>query len=172
VTWATIYDVRNGWGLWIASASAVVLIANLSLILVGSVRLFRMASSPAQKRKHIGAAGLLFIIFGSLIALSLWVAISDYCLRADLNSGRYMEVEGVIEDAHIEAGARSNPMFFRVGERWFALPYGHPMDCYPHNAESVRLTFEPSADHAHAGPPAHDILIMQLTHACRIAVWG
>jgi hypothetical protein len=93
-------------------------------------------------------------------------------LRRDLTSGHFMEIEGLIQDAHIEPGGRSNPMYFRVGEQWFALPYDHPQDCYPRDGEAIRAVFESLPDHVHRGPPAHDILIMQLPHGCRIPVWG
>jgi hypothetical protein len=172
VNWVTIYDVRNGWGVWIAGASAVAVMALWFVMLLGSVRIFRTTTDPSLKRKQIVGACVFFVSTGPAMAVSLWVVISDYRLRSDLTSEHFMETEGSIQDAHIEPGGRSNPMYFRVGERWFALPYDHPQDCYPRDGEAIRIVFEASANHVHRGPPAHDILIMQLLHGCRIPVWG
>jgi hypothetical protein len=63
-------------------------------------------------------------------------------------------------------------MYFRIGESWFKLPYEYPRDCYPQDGDHAKLAFEPLADLEHRGPPAHTILQMHLTHACRIAVSG
>jgi hypothetical protein len=147
VNWVTIYDVRNGWTLWIAGASSICLLILFSLILFSSMRVIHMTSDRLRKRDQLIGAFSLCFASGSLMALSLWLAVSDYRHRSDLKFGHFVEVEGLIEDAHIEQAVHSaRHVFFRVGLRWFALPYDHPQDCFPHDGEPIKVAFEASAD--------------------------
>jgi len=172
VNWVTIYDVRSGWTLWIAGTLTILLVSFELFLSFGWVRMFRMAPDVSQKRKNIFAATVFFAVLGPLTALTLWFAISDYVLRADLNGGRFMETEGPINDAHIESSGRSNSMYFRIGERWFKLPFHYSPECFPQDGEPANVVFEPSADLKHSGPPAHTVLKMQLLHGCKLPMWG
>jgi hypothetical protein len=172
VNWFTIYDVRDGWAIWIVGILTVVLVGVGSLILVGTVRLARAVPGQSQKPPKPFAAAVVLVIFVAEIALSLWFMVSDHLLRADLNSGRFMETEGLIDGAHIEGTGRSKTMYFRIGDRWFELPFRYSPECYPHNGDVAKIAFESAANVKHAGPDAHVILRMQMTHACKLPIWG
>jgi hypothetical protein len=88
VTWVTIYDVRNGWGLWIAGASAAAVMALMFVVLLGSVRIIRTTTEPSLKRKQIVGACAFFVLTSPAMAVSLWSVISDYRLRRDLIPAR------------------------------------------------------------------------------------
>lgn len=168
----TIYDVRNGWTLWIGGTGAVLFMCYGVWIGIATARLFHLESGRAKIRKNtVGLVGF-FVMILFMISLSFWFSYDEYVRRSDLSSGRFLETQGVIEEAQIESSGRSNPMYFRIDNRWFKLPYGHPQDCYPHDGETAKLEFEAQADVKHRGAPAHTILRMQLTHTCRIGVWG
>jgi hypothetical protein len=171
MTWVTIYDVETSWALWIAGGCTLLSAAFGIFLLIGIVR-SSTENHGAQLRKSIVG---LFALFASpiiLFCLSVWSAYSNYALRSDLIAGRYLETEGFIEEARIEPSGKSISMYFRVGGRWFALPYQYPRSCYPHNGDPIKLVFEISADHPNSGAPAHDILRMQVTHPCSPFVWG
>ena len=172
MNWLTIYDVRNGWGLWIAGTLTIATVVFDLFMLVVWVRVVRMASGPSQRRKQLFGGAALFATFAFVTALPLGVAVSNFLLRADLNSGRFMETEGLIDGAHIELSGRRNTMYFKIGERWFELPYDYSPECFPHDGEPVKVAFESSADVKHAGPPAHTILRMQMTHGCELPIGG
>ena len=172
MTWVTIYDVRNGWTFWVAGAGAIATTGFALWMLILFVQRWELLRDLKEGRRNIAGAIILFSMLTALIAVSSVAFFSQNHLRDELNSGDVMKIEGIIESAHIERGCRSNPMYFRVAEDWFKVPYSQPRDCFPHLGEQVRIEFEPSANIFHRGPPAHRVLKMQLTHGCRIAVWG
>jgi hypothetical protein len=172
MSWVTIYDVRSGWGSWVAGALAMILICFGSFMLVACARMFRRATGPAQRRQQLVGIAVLFGSLAFPIGLALWFVVSDYRLRADLNSGRIQEAEGLVDGGHIESSGRSNTMYFRIAELWFRVPFHFSPECFPHNGEPVKVAFEPVADVEHAGPLAHTILKMQLSHGCALPIWG
>jgi len=139
---------------------------------LGTIRLSRSRDGQTRFKNNIVGFMTLFLMITFLICLSTWFSYDDYFRRAEFGSEHYLEAQGVIEDAHVESSGRSNPMYFRVGDRWFKLPYGHPQDCYPRSGELTKLDFAVTADNEHRGPPAHTIYRLQLKHGCRIGVWG
>lgn len=173
MTWVTIYDARSSWGFWFQGLFGAFWLG--TSLWLAYVFFFVAPRKPRPARGvHPIVAGLVLVpLIIALAGLFLWGAAADYRDRSDLSAGRFSEAEGVVEAANFVNGSRSTTMYVRLGPRWFQVPYGHPQDCWPHVGEPIRLAFRPTEDRRMwFGLPAYTVLRMDLTHGCRIRVWG
>jgi hypothetical protein len=166
----TIYDARNTLEMWVDGGLIAFFSCFSAFMAFGTVIMFRSASGRAKLRKNpLGFVGLLAIISFS-VALPSWSFFNLYRQRSDLVSGRFLETQGNIEDIYIVRG-RSPTMYFEIEDRWFRLPYSHPVNCFPPYGAFTDLKFEPQADLKFKELMAHKVLWMQLTSPCEQRVW-
>jgi hypothetical protein len=173
MTWITIYDARTNWGLWFWGAIGVLWVAAGLWLAYLCFFVVPAKQRPALARHPIFAGLVLTVMNAALAGIFLWSAAADYRDRSDLSAGRFSEVEGIIEGTNFVSGSRSTTMYIRLGQRWFKVPYGHPQDCWPRLGEQTRILFRSMDDgRLWLGLPAYTVLRMELTHDCRMGVWG
>ncbi len=162
--WVTVYDVRDGWTLWLSGGAAIVL---LGAALFGVVSI-RTGRSRTKKTRTATIVFSSCCVLFAVPAVAQFVA--DYTRRADLDGERFGREEGTVESLHIEDRFEDSPMYFRVSGRWFVVPDRIRRTCPPLNSETARVAFQ-STPHqrTYGGEPAFTVLKLELAHGCN---WG
>lgn len=164
--WITIYDIENSRSVWVAAAISVAIACLGAFLVLETAGMDRSEAGRMTVKARTPAIISLSLATGLAFIASIWWFYDEYRDRWDYASGRYLTVEGQVEEVRVEVRPRSSTVYFQVGKDWFKLPYNHPGNCYPREGEAVELDASETAGLLHQGPPAHAIYKLRLGRDC------